>query len=76
MNAPLLAEVLTRHEGRPRHPQQPLPLASAGVLRQVWESRFGPILIEVIGDQAYVNGALVERAPSSSRHVSDADGRE
>jgi hypothetical protein len=58
-----LAEVLTPREGQAPHPPQPLPLASAGVLRQVWESRFGPILIEVIGDQAFVNGALVERAP-------------
>lgn len=68
MNAPLLAEVLTPREDQPHHPhphpqQQRLPLASAGVLRHVWESRFGPILIEVIGEQAFVNGALVERAP-------------
>ena len=63
MNAPLLAEVLTPREGLAPHPQQPLPLAGADVLRHVWQSRFGPILIEVIGDQAFVNGALVERAP-------------
>ena len=39
--------------------QVPLPLAAEGVLRYVWESAFGPILIEVHDDAAFVNGARV-----------------
>ena len=42
MNAPTFPEVLlriTEHGGN-------LPLATAGVLRYVWESRYGEILIE------------------------------
>jgi hypothetical protein len=56
----LFAEVLTRREGQPPHPQQALPLASVGVLRHLWDSRYGPILIEVIDDQVFVNGDRVE----------------
>lgn len=62
MNAPLFAEVLTRREGQAPHPQQALPLASTGVLRHVWDSRFGPILIEVVDDQVFVNGDRVDPA--------------
>lgn len=43
-------------------PQPQLPLATEGVLRYVWESKFGPMLIEVVGDQVFVNGGLVEQA--------------
>ena len=68
MNAPLFAEILTRREGQPPHPQQSLPLLSDGVLRQVWDSRFGPILIEVIDGQVFVNGDRVEPvAPATTR---------
>jgi hypothetical protein len=35
--------------------QQPLPLATEGVLRYMWESRFGSMLIEVVDGVAYVN---------------------
>ncbi|MBL8329328.1 MAG: hypothetical protein JNJ71_10785 [Rubrivivax sp.] len=41
-------------------PQTPLPLASEGVMRWVWESRFGAMLIEVKNDQVFVNGERVE----------------
>ena len=41
--------------------QPPLPLASDGVLRWVWQSRFGAILIEVIADEVFVNGQRVLR---------------
>jgi hypothetical protein len=44
--------------------QPPLPLASEGVLRWVWRSRFGAILIEVVGDEVFVNGQRVERHAS------------
>ncbi|MBU1361988.1 MAG: hypothetical protein KKC79_12415 [Gammaproteobacteria bacterium] len=30
--------------------------------RYMWESRYGPILIEVIGDDIFVNGQRVERS--------------
>lgn len=64
MNALLLPEVL-----RPlrESPQSPLPLASEGVLRYVWESRFGAMLIEVVDGAIYVNGQRVELvAPEGS----------
>jgi hypothetical protein len=41
--------------------QPPLPLASDGVLRWVWQSRFGEMLIEVVGDEVLVNGQRVNR---------------
>ena len=37
-----------------------LPLASDGIRRWVWHSRYGAMLIEVIGDQVYVNQQRVE----------------
>jgi hypothetical protein len=56
MNAPLHPEVLLRRE-----PAQPeLALASEGVQRYVWESKFGEMLIEVKEGRVYVNGSLVE----------------
>ena len=42
--------------------QSLLPLATEGVLRYVWEGRFGSMLIEVAGDKIFVNGAFVEPA--------------
>lgn len=40
--------------------QARLSLATEGVQRWVWQSRFGPILIEVIDDTPYVNGQRVD----------------
>ncbi|MBN8504924.1 MAG: hypothetical protein J0L58_10635 [Burkholderiales bacterium] len=57
MNAPLLPEVLIRADD---DAQSPLPLETEGVARWVWESRFGPMLIEVQGQQVFVNGSPVE----------------
>ena len=57
MNAPLLPEVLVR---RSASSQGDLPLAAEGVLRYLWEGRFGPMLIEVKDGQAFVNGKAVE----------------
>jgi len=37
-----------------------LPLGSDGVRRWAWHSRHGAMLIEVIGDEAFVNGQRVE----------------
>lgn len=56
MNAPLLPEILVG----PQPADQPaLPLASEGVQRYVWESAFGPMLIEVRDGVAFVNGQRV-----------------
>jgi hypothetical protein len=59
VNDPLLPEVLARQEAGP---QADLLLATEGVLRYVWEGRFGPMLIEVRQGRAYVNGQPVEPA--------------
>jgi hypothetical protein len=62
MNAPTLPETLRLREDSP---QARLPLATAGVERHVWESRFGLMLIEVIDDVVYVNGQRVIPAAAS-----------
>jgi len=46
--------------------QQPLPLATPGVQRTVWEGRFGVMLIEVAQGVVYVNGQAVEPAPAGA----------
>jgi hypothetical protein len=64
MNATALREVLLR---RAEDPQQPLPLATDGVARWVWESRFGTMLIEVRDGAVFVNGArVVPHVPDST----------
>jgi hypothetical protein len=45
--------------GRIDDTQPPLPPASDGVLRWVWNGRFGEMLIEVIGSDVFVNGVRV-----------------
>lgn len=57
MNAPLLPEVLL---GVDVFEEPQLPLATEGVQRYVWESRFGVMLIEVREGSAYVNGQRVD----------------
>jgi hypothetical protein len=44
--------------------QRPLPLSTEGVVRLLWESRFGPILIEVVDGVCFVNRERVEPALS------------
>jgi hypothetical protein len=61
VNAPLFAEVLARRGGTP---QVDLPLVAEGVLRFVWESRFGSMLIEVKDGRSYVNGQVVDPVES------------
>jgi hypothetical protein len=56
MNAPLLPEVLM---GAQPADQPALPLAADGVQRYVWQSAFGPMLIEVREGVAFVNGQRV-----------------
>lgn len=41
-------------------PQTGLNLETEGVLRYVWDSRFGQMLIEVVQGQVFVNGKRVE----------------
>jgi hypothetical protein len=56
MKTPLLPEVLIG----PQPADQPaLALASEGVQRYVWQSAFGPMLIEVRDGAAFVNGKRV-----------------
>ena len=66
MNAPVLPEVLLRPSAAA---QVELQLASEGVLRYVWESRFGSMLIEVKEGRVFVNGSLVKpvEVPGSPR---------
>ncbi len=59
MNARLIPEVLVR---RAESPQAEMRLETQEVLRYLWESRFGDILIEVRDGRAYVNGQVVEPA--------------
>jgi hypothetical protein len=56
MTATLHPELVLRSD---TDPQLGLPLASAGVQRWVWQSAFGPILIEVRDGDAFVNGGRV-----------------
>jgi hypothetical protein len=71
----LLSEV---HIGQTRRDQVELPLAAEGVLRYVWESRFGPVLIEVKEGRAYVNGQAVQSAEPGivERHATDLTAAE
>jgi len=46
--------------GRTDEAQPALALGSDGVQRWVWQSSFGPILIEVVGPDVLVNGQRVE----------------
>ncbi|MFT7724011.1 MAG: hypothetical protein QM788_14480 [Roseateles sp.] len=61
MNAPLLPQILLRPDD---DAQADLELATEGVLRYVWSSEWGDMLIEVIDGAAYVNGQRVQAAPA------------
>lgn len=56
MNAPMLPEVLL---GVQPADQSTLDLATEGVLRYLWQSAFGAMLIEVAGGDVWVNGQRV-----------------
>jgi hypothetical protein len=60
MGGPLRPEVLIAREDD--RAQAALPLAAEGVERYVWQSRFGPMLIEVKEGRAFVNGLAGEPA--------------
>jgi len=59
MNAPLYPEVLRRLD---ETPQADLPLATEGVARYVWESKYCEMLIEVLAGVVYINGDRIEPA--------------
>ncbi len=59
MNAPLYPEILRPLDDSP---QAALPLATESVQRYVWQSRFGPMLIEVVDGDTFVNGDRVTPA--------------
>lgn len=63
MNAPLLPEILSR---RGTSPQADLALAAEGVLRYIWEGKFGSMLIEVKDGRAFVNGQPVVPAEAAA----------
>ena len=54
--------------------QMPLSLAAEGVLRYVWQSAFGPILIEVRDGLAFVNGEPVTPIAETEVPVDDRSG--
>jgi hypothetical protein len=56
MNAALSPEVLL---GAQPTDQPALPMTADGVQRYVWQSAFGPMLIEVREGAAFVNGSRV-----------------
>lgn len=60
MNAPLLPQILLKQDASA---QTDLDLATEGVLRYVWSSRWGDMLIEAIDGVVYVNGQRVDAAP-------------
>jgi hypothetical protein len=71
MNAPASAarpEILL---GSAEPDQLPLELAADGVLRYVWQSAFGPMLIEVREGRAFVNGEQVTPVAQSEGQPSD-----
>lgn len=63
MNAPLLPQILLRQDPSP---QADLDLATEGVLRYVWSSEWGDMLIEARDGVVYVNGRRVDAAPASA----------
>lgn len=56
-SVPLAIDVVV---GQTDNAQPSLPLASDGVRRWVWQSKFGAILIEVDGPDVFINGQRVE----------------
>ena len=56
--------------------QLPLSLAADGVLRYVWQSAFGPMLIEVREGVAFVNGEPVTPIAASERREDERSRRD
>lgn len=58
MNAPVIHDALLRKASD----QVELPSSPGEGRRFIWESSFGPILIEIVGGEVFVNGGRVEAA--------------
>jgi hypothetical protein len=69
MDKPLLPEVVV---GDVDASQPSLQLAAEGVQRFVWQTRHGPVLIEVRDGVAYVNGDAVEPVSETLRRMTEA----
>jgi hypothetical protein len=61
MTSPVLPEILLRQDVSL---QADLDLATEGVLRYVWSSSWGDMLIEARDGVVYVNGQRVDPAPA------------
>lgn len=74
-NVAALPEVLL---GQQPADQRPLDLATEGTQRYVWQSAFGPMLIEVRDGVAFVNGDRVAsiRELQATRNGARPTGRE
>ncbi|MDG0854790.1 hypothetical protein [Roseateles puraquae] len=70
MSAPSLPQILLR---KAHSPQTDLDLATEGVLRYVWSSEWGGMLIEARDGVVYVNGRRVDAAPAPAGAVSADD---
>jgi hypothetical protein len=66
MKALLLPQILLRQDNSP---QTGLDLATEGVLRYVWSSEWGEMLIEARGGVVYVNGQRVDAAQAPAPKV-------
>ena len=51
------------HVGLVNRDEPELPLSADEVVRYVWHSKFGDVLVEVRDGHAYVNGEMVNPAP-------------
>lgn len=56
--------------GAQRADEPALPLASEGVQPYIWQSAFGPMLIEVLDGAAFVNGQRVVSVAELQGHGS------
>jgi hypothetical protein len=72
MNAPIWPERLLR---RRASPDPELELATDGVQRWVWESRFGPMLIEVRDGEIFVNRQRVVPAGADALGAAGVQSR-
>lgn len=71
MNAPLLPQILLRQDAPP---QTDLDLATEGVLRYVWSSEWGDMLIEAKDGVVFVNGQRVDAAPAPAGALAGRKG--
>jgi hypothetical protein len=61
------------HVGRHAPDEPLLPLFTEGVLRYVWHGKFGDMLVEVVGDDVFVNGQRIEPHAPGTRAPEPAE---